>query len=116
VQRELYRYVNELMIPSCEIQHYQPPSSEELCSYFTPDGTVTLDPSQVRRGHPLNYFVLNLALNFILHYGTVTLDPSQVRCDFNPFFSSFLILVSLSPSFITLLHIYGLLCWTHDHV
>ena len=50
VQRELYRYVNELMVPSEQLSHYQPPSAEDLCSHFAPDGQVSLDPSKVEWG------------------------------------------------------------------
>eukprot|EP00967_Tisochrysis_lutea_P062548 scaffold80351_cov22-Tisochrysis_lutea.AAC.1 len=46
LQRQLYRYVNELMVPSHELKHYKPPSPAELCSYYHSDGEVSLDPSK----------------------------------------------------------------------
>mmetsp|Transcript_1747 Transcript_1747/g.4401 ORF Transcript_1747/g.4401 Transcript_1747/m.4401 type:complete len:596 (+) Transcript_1747:63-1850(+) len=46
-RRQLYRYVNELMVPSHELKHYKPPSPAELCSYYHSDGEVSLDPSKV---------------------------------------------------------------------
>ena len=42
--------MNELMVPSEQLSHYQPPSAEDLCSHFAPDGQVSLDPSKVEWG------------------------------------------------------------------
>ncbi|KAL6762141.1 hypothetical protein V8C86DRAFT_2525688 [Haematococcus lacustris] len=47
-RRDLYMFVNEVAVPDYVVSNgYQPPSAEDLCSYFPGDGITHLDPKLV---------------------------------------------------------------------